>query len=76
MIATYKLLVDEGIESPSTNSTYFENYNEPVAESKYIVRVDCKKINWRAFIYISTRPIYPAHHLSKVDGAGYLKKYQ
>ncbi|MCC7431246.1 hypothetical protein IT568_10410 [bacterium] len=76
VVATYKLLVDKGIEDPSTNGTYEENYELPVAESKYIVSVKCKKVNWRSFIYFSTRVIFPSHHLNKIDGKGYLTKYQ
>lgn len=76
VVATYNLLVDEGIEDPSSRGLYFENYETPVAESKYIVRVNCKKENWRSFIYFSGIPIYPAYYLSKIDGAGYLTKYQ
>lgn len=76
VIATYNLLIDEGIEDPSSRGLYFENYETPVAESKYIVRVKCKKVNWRSFIYFSGIPIYPAYYLSKIDGAGYLTKYQ
>jgi len=77
VIATYKLLVDEGLKDPFTNNLYKDTYEEPVAESKYIVSVKCKKENWRSFLYfaVSTK-IYPASHLSKTNGAGYLTKYQ
>lgn len=77
VIATYKLLVDEGLKDPFTNSLYTETYEEPKAESRYIVSVTCKKENWRSFLYfgVSTK-IYPASHLSKTNGAGYITKYQ
>ncbi|HRI28759.1 MAG TPA: ABC transporter substrate-binding protein, partial [Chitinophagales bacterium] len=77
IIATYKLLIDEGLKDPFTNSLYAETFEEPVAESKYIVKINCKKENWRSFLYfaVSTK-IYPASHLAKTNGAGYITKYQ
>jgi len=77
IIATYKLLVDEGLKDPFTNSLYTETYEEPKAESKYLVSITCKKENWRSFLYfaVSTK-IYPASYLSKTNGAGYITKYQ
>lgn len=77
VIATYKLLIDEGLKDPFTNSLYTETFEEPVAESKYIVKINCKKENWRSFLYfaVSTK-IYPASHLAKTNGAGYITKYQ
>ncbi len=76
VVATWKLLMDPGIEDPSNQGTYGK-FNEPVAKSKYIVEVKCKEQNWRNFLYFSgSMKIFPAHHLEKIDGAGYLKKYQ
>ncbi len=76
VVATWKLLMDDGIEDPSTQGTY-SKYNEPIAESDYIVKVVCKEENWRNFLYIATSmSIFPNHYLEKIDGAGYLDKYQ
>ena len=76
IVQTWKLLMDDGIEDPSSQGTYGK-FKEPVAESKYIVRVDCTEENWRNLLYISNAmQIFPAHHLKKTTGAGYLKKYQ
>jgi len=76
VVATWKLMMDEGIESPSNQGTYGK-FNEPVAESDYIVRVECKEESWRNFLYIGTSmTIFPAHYLEKIDGATYLTKYQ
>ena len=47
----------------------------PVAESKYIVRVQAKELNWRNFLYFSGMPIFPAHVLKTVNGDKYLKEY-
>ena len=35
----------------------FGKLNRPVAESKYIVRVQSKEMNWRNFLYFSGMPI-------------------
>ena len=49
--------------------------NRPVAESKYIVRVQAKEVNWRKFLYFSGMLIFPAHVLKAVNGDAYLKEY-
>ena len=47
-----------------------------MAESKYIVRVSSKVLNWRNFLYFSaSMPILPAHLLKTVNGDRYLKEY-
>lgn len=76
IVATYDLLVDKDIQDPFYNVTWPENYERPVKKSKYIVTVKAKKENWRAFLYFSTLAVMPAYHLDKIDGAGYLDKYQ
>ena len=53
----------------------FGKVNRPVAESKYIVRVQAKEVNWRTFLYFSGMPILPAHVLKDVNGDAYLKNY-
>jgi hypothetical protein len=53
----------------------FGKFEKPVAESKYIVSVKSKVLNWRNFLYFSGMSIYPAHVLKNVDGAAYLKDY-
>jgi microcin C transport system substrate-binding protein len=46
-----------------------------VAESKYIVRVHTKELNWRNFLVFSGMLIYPAHILKTINGDQYLKQY-
>jgi microcin C transport system substrate-binding protein len=75
VVWTWKLNTDDGILAPSTVQLY-SDYEEPVAVSKYIVKVSTKKTNWRMFMYFSGLSIFPAHHLKKIDGNGYLEKYQ
>jgi len=53
----------------------FGKFDKPIAESKYIVSVKSKVLNWRNFLYFSGMSIMPAHVLKNVDGAAYLKDY-
>ncbi len=76
VIASWKLLVDPGILSPYTN-ILFGKYEEPVAVSKYIVKVKTKELNWRQFLYFgASMRIMPAHLIGNLTGAEYLEKYQ
>ena len=74
MIATWKLVTDAGIMAPYSNELY-NKYEEPVAISKYIVKVKSKVLSWNMFMYFSGMEILPKHHLDKVDGKAYLTKY-
>ncbi|HEX4998182.1 MAG TPA: extracellular solute-binding protein [Terriglobia bacterium] len=74
VVATYKFLTDKTLESPSSLLTY-SKMETPVAESKYIVRVHAKELNWRNFLYFGSMAILPAHVLKTVNGAAYLKDY-
>lgn len=76
VIATWKLLVDPGILEAYSNILY-GNYEEPVAESKYILKVRTKELNWRQFLYFSaSMTILPAHYIADISGSEYLEKYQ
>jgi microcin C transport system substrate-binding protein len=66
--------MDKGLQDPSNELT-FGKFEKPVAESKYIVRVKSKQLNWRNFLYFGGMAILPAHVLKDVDGARYLKDY-
>jgi microcin C transport system substrate-binding protein len=74
VVATYDLLVDKTLEDP-TQSITFGKLERPVAESKYIVRVHAKELNWRNFLYFSGMPILPAHVLKGMNGDKYDKDY-
>ena len=56
-------------------SLTFMKLKRPVAESKYIVRVDAKELNWRNFLYFSGMAILPAHVLKGVNGDSISKDY-
>lgn len=74
VLATFDLLMDEGINMPSNILTY-SKFRKPVAVSKYIVEVQSKQLNWRNFMYFGGMPLMPAHQIS-IPGSEYLDLYQ
>ncbi|MEQ1727478.1 MAG: extracellular solute-binding protein [Vicinamibacterales bacterium] len=74
VVASWVFRMDKGLQDPSNQMT-FGKFEKPVAESKYILSVKSKALNWRNFLYFSGMSIFPAHVLKTVDGAGYLKDY-
>jgi len=74
VIATWKLLVDPGILQPYSNLLWGK-FEEPVAESPYIVRVHAKELNWKFFLYFGGLSILPAKYIS-IPGSQYLADYQ
>jgi microcin C transport system substrate-binding protein len=75
VIASWKLGTDPGLQDPVQNSLFSE-FQQPVAESKYIVSVTAKSIRWQNLRYFGNALfIYPAHVLKDVDGAKYIKEY-
>ena len=74
IVATWDLKMDETILEPGEQLT-FGKYERPVAESKYIVSVRAKSVNWRNFLYFSTMAIMPNHVLKDLDGTAYLEEY-
>ena len=75
VIATYKILIDEGHGDANTYTYYKDLFHTPEAISKYIVTIKAKKIDWRSFGG-ALFSIYPAHYLNKIDGSAYIEKYQ
>ncbi len=74
IVATFNLLKDETLNDPNN----FEVYKDVSVEkiTPYIVKITHSAPSWRDFMYIANSVrIQPAHHLSKVDGAGYVEKY-
>ena len=77
VVATWDLLMDPGLQAPMER-VVFEKFERPVAESKYIVRVKSKQLNWRNFLYFATQEgwsIFPSHVLKGVNGAAYRTDY-
>jgi microcin C transport system substrate-binding protein len=75
VVATWSLMMDPGLQDPA-EALVFGKFEKPVAETKYIVRVKSKDLNWRNFLYFSASlPLFPAHVLKNVNGASYVKDY-
>jgi microcin C transport system substrate-binding protein len=74
VVASYDFRMDPTLQDPM-NQLIFGKVNRPVAESKYIVRVQAKEVNWRAFLYFSGMTILPARVLKTINGEAYLKDY-
>ena len=62
VVETWKLNMHPDLEEPS-NIEVFGKYKEPQALSKYLVKVECAKPNWRNFLYISGLPILSSQEL-------------
>jgi len=65
VIASWKLRTDKGILAPYSNILW-NKFEEPVAESPYIVRVRSKELNWRFFIYFGGMNIMPAKYIGSL----------
>jgi len=75
VVASWKLMVDEGILEPAANLVY-QKFEQPVALSKYIVQVVCKTVNFRNLLYFGTSMvIYPSHEIGNLTGKEFLEKY-
>lgn len=75
VVATYEFGMRKDIKDPFTNMFWEENFEKPVAESKYVVSVKTKKLHWRLFYYFGSTAIYPAKEMRKLTGEKYLKEY-
>ncbi len=62
VVETWKLLTDKVIKDPFANM-YYSKFEEPVAESRYVVRFKAKKKEWRSFMACGTMSVYPAHEI-------------
>ena len=75
VVASYDFVMDKTLQDPSSQLTY-SKFERPVAESKYIVSVKSKVLNWRNFLYFSADlKVRPAAILKNVNGTTYLKDY-
>lgn len=74
VVATFDFLMDKTLQEPSNEMT-FGKMERPVAESRYIVRIKAKELNWRNFLYFSGMFILPAHMLKTINGAKYITDY-
>jgi microcin C transport system substrate-binding protein len=74
VIASWKLVVDRTLQDPAQTEIY-SNFDMPIAESKYMVSVHAKSVNWQNLLYFSGLLMYPAHVLKNIDGAAYIRDY-
>jgi microcin C transport system substrate-binding protein len=75
VVASWDFMMDKGLQDPS-NELVYGKFKRPVAESKYIARVDSTQLNWRNFLYFAgSLSILPSNILKTVNGAAYLKDY-
>ena len=75
VVATWFLRMDETILSP-TQQVYYGKFEEPIAESMYIVSVVAKEALWEDFENFVGMTILPAYYVDQVDGSEFLEKYQ
>ena len=75
VVATWFLRMDETILDPSQQVSYGK-FEEPVAESMYIISVEAKNAEWQNFQIFAGMSILPAYYVDQVDGSEYLEKYQ
>ena len=75
VVATWFLRMDETILDPSQQVSYGK-FEEPVAESMYIISVEAKNSEWQNFQIFAGMSILPAYYVDQVDGSEYLEKYQ
>jgi len=76
VIASWKMVVDEGLQDPARMVVY-SKFEQPVAESKYIVSVHAKSESWQNFLFFAQGLfIYPAHILKDLPAKAYVETYQ
>jgi microcin C transport system substrate-binding protein len=76
VIESFKLFSDKRIKAPWHNSTWPRRFDVPVAESKYIVRINQKESLWMNLLLFGSLRILPAHEImSDDDHARFIKKF-
>lgn len=75
VVASWKLVTDTSLQDP-VQTAMFSEFEQPVAESKYIVSVKAKSVRWQNLLYFGNGLfIYPAHILKDLNGGKYIKEY-
>jgi len=76
VVATFKLIMDESIQSPSMQQSY-SRYDTPVALSMYLVQVSVKEKNWRNFLtFGGGLNILQADEIGNMTGREFVDTYQ
>jgi microcin C transport system substrate-binding protein len=74
VVASWVFYTDKNLADPG--GSQFTKIEKPVAESKYIVHVRAKTLDWKNFLSLAAAmPVFPAHVLKNVDAAAYLRDY-
>jgi len=74
VVSSFDFFMDKSLEDPTYQMTY-SKIERPVVESKYIVRVKARELNWRNLLYFSGMLILPSSILKTVNGASYIQNY-
>src|ERR1700722_4769123 len=75
VVASWGFWTDKDAQDPGNYSQYIK-FEKPVAESKYLVSVKAKTVNWLNFYNFAVgMRIFPAQALKTVDGATYVRDY-
>ncbi len=75
VVASWEFRVRKDIKDPYSIMMWSDNFEKPIAKSKYVVSVKTKKLNWRLFLYFGRMDIYPAKEMRALKGEEYLKDY-
>jgi len=75
IVATYDLLIDEGIRDPYYNDFYRSKYERPVALKPNIVMVKAKILQWSLFLYFGGSYILPEHIIGRIKPSEFLTEY-
>lgn len=75
VLASWRLITDKTLQDPG-HTLIYQNFEPPVVESRYILSVKAKSVNWLNFLYISNDLlIYPAHILKNINGDTYIREW-
>lgn len=75
IIASWKFRGDSELGSPYYTKLH-KKFKKPIAESRYIIHVTTKELNWKLFLYFAAEMrIYPAHILENITIKEYLTEY-
>ncbi len=74
VVASWKFHTDKSLQDLFFYTEY-SKLEQPVSESKYIVQMKAKTLDFKNFLTASSMRIFPAHVLKTLDGAAYLRDY-
>jgi len=75
VVETWKFKTRKDIKDPYSYMVWNNNFYQPVAESREIVSVRTRRLDWRLFMYFSGMSIFPAKELKGLTGDKYLEEY-